>query len=207
MSDKRIGILIFAAGGSSRMGRPKQLLQLEGKSLVRRAAQTAIDAGGQPVGVVTGAASHQVAAEVRDLPVHIAMNPSWEQGMGSSIRTGMKRLLEIEPNLDAMIIMLCDQPGISASTLRRLVDAHAQTGKPLCAASFGDAIAPPALFAHQFFDELLSIPPQHGAKQILLRHSADLLRVDCPEAARDVDTPADYEALHAASVGPSSIEK
>lgn len=207
MSEKRIGILILAAGGSSRMGRPKQLLQLNGKSLVCRTAQTAIEAGGQPIVIVTGAAAQEVATDLRGLPIHLAPNPSWERGMGSSIQAGMGRLLEIEPNLDAVIIMLCDQPGISAATLRKLIDAHTETDKPLCAASFGDAIAPPALFGRQFFNELLSIPPQHGAKQILLNHSSELLRVDCPEAARDVDTPTDYGALQSAPDQPFSIQE
>lgn len=195
MSPEKIGILILAAGGSNRMGRPKQLLQLGGKSLVRRAAETAIEAGGEPIVIVTGAGADQVAAEVRDLPVHFATNPSWANGMGSSVRSGVQSLLSVETGLDALIIMLCDQPDISAATLRKLIDAHHETGKSLCAAAFGETVAPPAFFGRRYFDELLEIPDQFGAKQILLRHSADLLRVDCPEAARDVDTPTDYEAL------------
>jgi molybdenum cofactor cytidylyltransferase len=149
----------------------------------------------QPIVVVAGATAPEVAAEVHDLPVHVATNPSWEKGMGSSVRAGVKSLSDLEPDLDALIIMLCDQPEISAATLDKLIDAHDQTGKSLCAASFGDTVAPPALFGRQFFDELLAIPEPFGAKQILLSHSADLLRVDCPEAAGDVDTPADYDAL------------
>lgn len=207
MNGKRIGIVILAAGGSSRMGRPKQLLQLDGKSLVRGAAQTAIDAGGKPIVLVTGAAAEEVGVELRDLPVHLASNPAWQMGMGSSIQAGMARLMQIDPILDAAIIMLSDQPHVSAESLRNLLREHIETEKPLCAASFGDTVAPPALFARQFFNELLSIPAQHGAKQILLSHSSDLRRVNCPEAARDVDTPADYESLRFAPDSSSSIQK
>lgn len=195
MKHSKIGILILAAGGSVRMGRPKQLLQLGGKSLVRRAAETAVEAGVEPIVIVTGAGADQVAAEVRDLPVHLVMNPSWGNGMGSSVRSGVRSLLSLEPGLDALIIMLCDQPEISTTTLRKLINAHNETGKLLCAASFGETVGPPAFFGRRYFDELLSISEKFGAKQILLNHRADLLRVDCPEAARDVDTPADYEAL------------
>lgn len=198
MSDKRIGILILAAGGSSRMGRPKQLLQFNGTSLVRRAAKIAIEAGGQPIVMVTGAAEQEVAAEVRDLPVRVVTNTTWEEGMGLSIRIGVEELLKSEANLEALIITLCDQPEVSAATLRKLVTAYLETGKPLCAASFADTVSPPALFAKPFFDELISISPRHGAKQILLSHAADLQRIDCPEAARDIDTPADYADFEAA---------
>lgn len=207
MNDKKIGILILAAGGSSRMGRPKQLLPLDGKSLVRRAAETAIQAGGEPIVIVTGSAAREVAPEVHDLPVHLAINPNWQEGLGSSVRTGVQQLLKLEPNLDALIIMLCDQPDVSAATVRKLAAAHIETGKSLCAASFDDTVAPPALFGRPFFDELLSIPPRQGAKQILLNRAADLLRVDCPEAARDIDTPADYDRLQTAAGQRPSIHE
>lgn len=201
MTSPEIGILVLAAGGSTRMGRPKQLLQFEGKSLVRRAADTAIEAGGDPVVVVTGNAADQVVAEVGDLKVYVAHNPSWDRGMGSSIRVGVATLLKVRPTVDALIITLCDQPGISSKTLRELVQAHIETEKPLCAAAFGDAVSPPVLFGREFFGELLSLADEAGAKQILLKHSAQLCRVNCPEAACDVDTPADYKALRGESGG------
>jgi molybdenum cofactor cytidylyltransferase len=199
MTPPRIGIIVLAAGASTRMGRPKQLLDLGGKSLVRRATETAIAAGGDPVIVVTGAAHDRVSADLCGLPIHICFNPEWERGMGTSIRRGIELLTRLAPKADAAIITLADQPDISADKLAKLVEAHHRTKSPLCAAAFGEAIGPPALFARAFFAELLAQPDQAGAKQLLLKHPAKLLRVDCPEAARDVDTPDDYEALHSAS--------
>jgi molybdenum cofactor cytidylyltransferase len=196
MKPPEIAIVVLAAGGSTRMGRPKQLLQFKAKSLVRRAAETAIEAGGDPVVVVTGNAAEQVVAELRNLKVHVALNPSWDRGMGSSIRVGVETALKLRSTADALIITLCDQPGISSRILRELVQAHIETGKPLCAAAFGETVSPPVLFGREFFDELLSLPDEAGAKQILLKHSSQLCHVNCPEAACDVDTPSDYEALH-----------
>jgi molybdenum cofactor cytidylyltransferase len=194
MTSGPIGILVLAAGGSSRMGRPKQLLQFNGTTLVRRAAEAALSVG-RLVVVVTGASADEVATELRELPVTIVLNPNWASGMGSSIRIGVQGLIDLEPNLDALVITLCDQPGVSARILGALIDSHRVAGKLLCAASFGDAVGPPALLGREFFSELLSLPDAHGAKQILMKHPESLSRLHCPEAARDIDTPVDYESL------------
>lgn len=194
MKSSRIGILVLAAGGSTRMGRPKQLLTIDGRTLVRRATETALAAGG-PVVVVTGADAETVSAEVGDLPAQIVENPEWPLGMGSSLRLGVRTLIESHPNLDALIVTLCDQVDISPDTLDHLLVAHRETGKGLCAASFDDAVGPPVLLSRSYFRELLQLPDAHGAKQVLMRHPDDLARVPCPEAARDLDTWEDYERL------------
>ena len=194
MTPAKVGILVLAAGGSTRMGRPKQLLPFHGKSLVRHATETALAVGG-PVVVVVGAEGEKVSAEIRDLQVGIVSNPNWASGMGSSIRAGVHALIELEPNLDAVMITLCDQPRITASILRELIELHQTTGKPLCAAGFAKTFGPPALLGREFFAELLALPGLHGAKQILMRHSQSLLSVPCPQAADDIDTPMDYELV------------
>lgn len=195
MSRIHVGILLLAAGGSSRMGRPKQLLRIGNKSLVRIAAEAAIEALGDPTVVVTGSCGEQVAAQLGGLPLHVAHNAGWERGMGSSIRHGVESILKLGPHIGALLITLCDQPGVSAQTLRKLLDAQIETGASLCAASFDETVGPPALFTRAFFDDLLSLPDEAGAKQLLLKHSGSLCRVNCPEAARDVDTPDDYDAV------------
>lgn len=194
MKSSRIGILVLAAGGSTRMGRPKQLLTIDGRTLVRRATETAL-AARAPVVVVTGADAERVSAEVGELPVQIVENRDWPLGMGSSLRLGVRTLTESHPNLDALIVTVCDQVDISPDTLDRLLIAHRETGKGLCAASFHDTVGPPVLFGRTYFEELLQVPDVHGAKQLLMRHPDDLARVPCPEAARDLDTWEDYERL------------
>jgi molybdenum cofactor cytidylyltransferase len=134
-----------------------------------------------------------VSAEIRDLPVGIVSNPDWKSGMGSSIRRGVQALIDLEPNLGAVLITLCDQPRIPASILHELIESHQTTGKSLCAVRFAETVGPPALLGREFFAELLALPDTHGAKQILMRHSGSLLSIHCPEAAHDIDTPMDYE--------------
>jgi molybdenum cofactor cytidylyltransferase len=194
MSSERLGILVLAAGGSTRMGRSKQLLRLGGRTLVRRATETALGVC-KSVVLVTGADAEEVAAEVGDLPVHITENRDWSRGMGSSLRMGVQALTESQPDLDALVVMLGDQIDVSPDTLHRLLNAHRETGKGLCGASFGETVGPPALFSRAHFTELLQLPDSAGAKAVLLSHPADLLRVPCPEAARDLDTWEEYERL------------
>jgi molybdenum cofactor cytidylyltransferase len=197
MTTARIGILVLAAGGSTRMGRSKQLLRLDRptkapQTLIHRATETALAIGG-PVVVVTGAEAEHVAAEVRDLPVQIVENRDWSRGMGASLRLGVQTLIESHPNLAALIVMLCDQVDVTPATLDRLRATHLETGKGLCAASFDNAVGPPALFSRSYFGELLSLPHAAGAKSVLLSRPADLCRVPCPEAARDLDTWEEFK--------------
>lgn len=192
VSYPEIGVIVLAAGGSTRMGRPKQLLPWRGRTLVRRAVETALAVGG-PVVVVIGA--EPVRSELQDLPIDVVENSQWSRGMGSSIRTGVQRAITVHAQLDAVILMLCDQPEVTADTLVRLIEAQRKTGKGLCAAEFDATFGPPVLFTRAYFDRLLAIPDEQGARHLLLAYADDLLRVPCPEAALDLDTWSDYERL------------
>ncbi|HEY2584575.1 MAG TPA: nucleotidyltransferase family protein [Tepidisphaeraceae bacterium] len=194
MTSDRIGIVLLAAGGSTRMGRPKQLLRIGGRTLIRRATETALCVGG-PVVVVTGAEAEQVAAEVDDLPVRIIENKDWSRGMGSSLRRGVQTLTESHPDLEALIVTLCDQVDVTPDTLNRLRAAYRETQKGLCGASFDETIGPPALFSRTYVAELLRLPDASGAKSVLLSRPDDLLPVPCPEAAKDLDTWEEYRRL------------
>lgn len=192
MPDAGVAILVLAAGGSARMGRPKQLLAYAGKSLVRHVAETAMAVGEGPVVVVVGAAAGEVGAQMRDLPVQIVQNEEWERGIGSSIRAGMSALVTGPPQPTAVVILLGDQPLVTAGTIRRLIDEQARTGKPVCAAAFDGTIGPPVLVTRPLFPQLLALPDGRGAKHIWATHPDQVHAVPCPEAATDLDTPADY---------------
>src|SRR5258708_39740897 len=118
MSD--IAIMILAAGGSARMGEPKQLLPYRGSTLIRHAAETAVASGCRPVIVVLGAHADRLAAEVSELAVSVAINEQWASGIGSSIRCGIEHLTAIAPAAQAVVITLCDQPLVSAGIIRHL---------------------------------------------------------------------------------------
>jgi molybdenum cofactor cytidylyltransferase len=189
----RLAALILAAGGSSRMGRPKQLLPYQNQPLVRRAALAALAVGCDPVTVVVGAQAGAVTKALEGLEVDGVTNAHWERGIGSSIRAGVARFTANSP--DALLLMLCDQPLVTPVSLRRLIDAHAATHKPVCVSAYADTLGPPVLISASLFSDLKSLPDDRGAKVLWTSHSDRVCRVPCPEAATDVDTPADYAAL------------
>src|SRR5687767_9662189 len=132
-----VGAVILAAGSSSRMGRPKQTLQFQGMSLLRRATLAALDASCRPVVVVTGAHAELSRRELDQLEVTEAFNPDWESGMGSSVRAGIERLVSIDAEVAAVVLLLCDQPHVTGNVVSSLVAAHHTTGKAVIASAYG----------------------------------------------------------------------
>ena len=117
----RVGALILAAGASSRLGVPKQFLLFQGETFLRRTAKAAIAARCEPIVVVAGDAVDRVRAELSELPVQVAVNESWQRGLGTSIKSGLAHLRSAAPNLHAVIILACDQPFVSSGTIRKLI--------------------------------------------------------------------------------------
>ena len=188
----RIAALILAAGGSSRMGTPKQFLTLGGRSFIRIVVDRAREAGCEPVVVVGGADVDRVVATVGN-DAHVVSHPDWARGIGSSIRAGMEAI-ELEfNNVDHVLLLLADQPNVGPREIHRLV-AEADDNF-ICAAQFADTIGPPVLIPRAFFDALRGIPDDRGAKDLWLSHPDRLRRVPLQAAARDIDTPTDYESL------------
>ncbi|MGN6370293.1 MAG: nucleotidyltransferase family protein [Phycisphaerae bacterium] len=194
---KLIGAVVLAAGNSTRMGAtgPKQLLAYQGQPLLRRAVDTACMSALCPVVVVLGANAGAVRPTIESLGVEIAENPRWQAGMGSSLRTGFERALAAAPALDAVVIMLCDQPLVTPEDIHSLIHTHVQTGKPLVAASYSGTLGVPALIARSCFDRVKSLPDEAGAKSLFLQGGESVARVEVPCAAIDVDRPEDYEKL------------
>ena len=184
--------LVLAAGSSSRLGRPKQLLVYQGETLLHRAVRTALAAGYAPVVVVTGALDAALRHAVADLPCRAVHNPDWAAGMGASIRAGLAAL---GPAAPAVLVMGCDQPLVAAGQLAALVQRQQATGAPAVAAAYADAFGIPALFAATALADLRGIRPEQGAKPLLARYGPALALVPMPAAAFDVDTPAAYQAL------------
>ena len=199
MPDKSIGIIILAAGSSTRMnGQPKQLLEFEGKTLLRRAAETALSSNLRPIVVVLGANAEKLLPEIKDLPILPAINENWASGMGGSIKTGLSVLLAENRGIEAAILMLCDQPFVTAETLNRLIETFQKTKKPIAACQYSDTIGVPALFAREMFAELSALQGDAGAKAVIKKHAADVAQTPAPEAAFDVDTQADFQKLSSA---------
>ena len=189
---RSVGLVLLAAGKSSRMQAPKQLLPFRGKPLVRHCAEIALVAY-QSVIVVLGANALEVTAALDGMPVTLVHNQYWEQGMGTSIGAGVQRAAK--DNLEGIVLSLADQPMVSADYLRGLSEAHKESGQPVVASRYAGTVGVPVFFAHSFFDQLLQLRPEQGCKTVILSNRDRALCVDCPEAEFDIDTPQDYEAL------------
>lgn len=182
------------------MGSPKQLLEFEGKTLIRRAAEALIDAGCEPVVVVLGAEVERSRDELTGIDLIVVENTDWATGMSSSIRVGLQNLIEINAQLDAVLVTLCDQPHITAEKLKPFLNSFRTDRSPVIAAKYGDVIGVPALFSTSMFDRLMHLAGDKGARE-LIRSSPDAVPIPLPEAAIDIDSLKDLESL----AGLSSI--
>ena len=195
----RFGAIILAAGASTRMGTPKQLLEVEGRPLLVRAVEAALASAAWPVVVVLGAHAEKIRPVLARLPVLIAENPAWAEGMAASIRTGITTLSQFSRALDGALIALCDQPAFSADNIAQLVAAQRATGRTIAAARFNRRHAAPALFLREHFATLATLTGEEGARALLKAEPSRIASVDLPALAVDLDTPADVSALKAAS--------
>ncbi len=193
-----VGAVVLAAGSSSRMGRPKQTLRFRGESLLRRAALAALGAGCRPVIVVTGANAELSRRELDGLDVREVFNPHWETGMSSSIRAGVERLVGADAGAGAAVLLLCDQPHVTAEVISGLVAAHRATRSPVVASTYGGSFGVPALFDKALFAELALLEGGAGAKQVIKRHASEAHFLPFTGGGVDVDTPDDFSRLTAA---------
>jgi molybdenum cofactor cytidylyltransferase len=187
------GIVILAAGNSSRLGQPKQLLSYEGSTLISRVAAQALDAALYPVVVVTGAVTDEITHALAGKKTHLTHNARWQEGMGTSIAVGLTTLQHLQPDAKAVIITLCDQPHLSATLFQTLITTQASTNKGIVASSYSGTIGAPALFTRPYFAALSALSGNEGARKLLLRYREDLAVVPFPEGAIDIDTPEDYQ--------------
>jgi molybdenum cofactor cytidylyltransferase len=202
----KIGLIILAAGSSTRMnGKPKQSLVFQGKTLLRRAAETALQADFETVVVVLGANAESLHQEIVHLPLRITVNKDWQAGMSTSIKTGINVLCE--KNLDAVIIMLCDQPLITTKILQKLGQIFIQSGKLIVACQYEETIGVPALFSSRLFPELMNLQHFEGAKEVIKKYLENTALLATPEAGLDIDTTEDYEKLKHSNFNLKLFEK
>jgi len=187
------GIIILAAGSSSRLGSPKQNLVYNGRTLLQRAIETAVASACEPVIVVLGANKNLIRQSIEGSKATIVYNTDWEEGMASSIRAGITALKKINPESDAVILMLCDQPFADTSLLNQLVQKRSAKGIVACA--YNKTIGPPVLFDAVYFDELLLLKGQEGAKKLFKKYQNDVVTVSFPLGSVDIDTSEDFERL------------
>lgn len=197
----RVACILLAAGGSRRMGRPKQLLPWRGTTLVAHAANAAAEAGCARVFAIVGAARDEVSAALAGTGAECVANPAWEDGLSSSIRAGLRAAEEAEARSgspwEGVLVLLADQPHVSSASLGVLIARFgAGVGaRAIAASAYAGTLGPPAVFGRAHFDALRALAGDSGAKAVLAAHEAEVLAVPFESAAVDVDTPADYHAL------------
>jgi molybdenum cofactor cytidylyltransferase len=194
-----ISILLLAAGSSSRMGRPKQLLLVEGKPLLLRTLHIALASKANNTVVVLGHQAKEIQSILNTQPVSVIVNPQWENGMGNSFKFGLAEILKFKPDTSAVLTLVCDQPLLTTHHLDELLDTYASTGKPIITSGYSDVQGVPAIFDRSIFPELFSIDDHQGAKHVIEKNPNRIVIVPFKGGEVDLDTPEDYDSLITAS--------
>ncbi len=187
------GIIILAAGASSRMGSAKQNLLYRGQTLLQAAIDKALQCDCEIVAVVLGANADEIVQTLVGLPIRTFLNERWKDGMGSSIAYGITALTEQHPNLTHVLFLLADQPFTNADHLNKLIE-HNQPGQ-IVASAYNSTLGPPILFDKAYFSELMELKGNEGAKKLVSKHANTVLAINFDAGAFDIDTPEDYERL------------
>ena len=189
------GIIILAAGNASRFGSIKQLLHFNNKTLLQHVIDEAVDAGAEPIVVVTGANDDTVTKHINNELVKIVYNENWQQGMASGIAAGVQKAITLNNDIENIIISVCDQPFVSATLFRQLYQTQNTSVQHIVASAYADTVGTPALFTQKYFDALLSLTGEEGAKKIIKANADDVTTIDFPQGAIDIDTTKDYKDL------------
>lgn len=194
----KTGVIILAAGSSSRLGQPKQLLEFNGKTLIEIAVEAAQNSLAQSCVLVLGANANLISEKVGHLKIDQVTNENWENGMASSMQKGLKYLME-NSTPDQVILMLSDQPFVDSNILNSLIENKINTHSEIIACSYNGTLGVPVLFTKKYFPKLLSLTGNDGAKKLVMAHQDDLLTIEFPLGAIDIDTMEDYQRLKSSS--------
>ncbi|WP_233790606.1 NTP transferase domain-containing protein [Dyadobacter sp. CY343] len=189
-----VGIIILAAGNSSRLGEPKQLLTFRNKTLIRHIVETAVEVAGEKVIVVTGSSAALIENELAGLPCRTTFNPHWLEGMASSIVLGVTVLKDTDPDITGCILAVSDQPFVTAEIFQNLI-AGANFDAAIVASSYGNTIGTPVFFSKSYFEQLLQLKGNEGAKKLILAHKSEVRSLPFPLGTVDIDTQEDYQNL------------
>lgn len=186
-------IVLLAAGNSSRMGSPKQSLNIGGQTLLSHAVHCALTSQIPNVVVVLGAHLGETQHLIQDKRIITVVNTNWQQGMGSSLKLGLNKAIDINPLLEGALIMVCDQPKISVTHINEMGRIHI-IKRPLAVASeYHGVTGVPVLFDRSVFSELFKLDNQRGASELLQKIRSEVITLPFPGGEIDLDTPEDYE--------------
>lgn len=196
-TSSKIAIILLAAGGSTRLGRPKQLLEINGEILIQRIYKICTQSQADVVVVVTGSNHNEVEKVIQPAHPVITYNKNWKNGMMSSIQAGLEDILLKQPDTAAVLIVLCDQYFINISLLNTIIQQFKQSDSLAVCCSYDNTIGVPALYSATLFHKLLISNDKKGAKKLLLslQQTKNVKVLDFPKGKYDIDTINQLENL------------
>jgi molybdenum cofactor cytidylyltransferase len=194
MQDQSIAIFILAAGSSSRMGSPKQLAKINGKTLLELTIEASIGSLANKIYVILGFQAHKIQKTIDKTEIQVLYNPDWQLGIGTSVKLAAKKLLVESQDIDAAIFTVCDMPYLSAEHINNLINAYSLSNKSIVASSYNSISGVPALFDRSQFPKLMVIPDQTGAQPIInYAQPEDIITIPFEEGRLDIDYLSDLD--------------
>lgn len=191
----KIGVIILAAGSSSRLGYPKQLVEFRGISLLQHSLEVAESLEFDIQILVLGAKAGEIKKEIDSRKFEVVINESWEEGMGTSISKGVTEALKIEKELDHIVMLLSDQPFVTKEKIQELIRVQLKNDKPATFSQYAGEVGVPAIFSREVFADLKKLKKDQGAKKLILNNEIRYETVKFEGGNFDVDTPEDVEIL------------
>jgi molybdenum cofactor cytidylyltransferase len=193
--EKAIPIIILAAGSSSRLGQPKQLLLFGNETLLHRSVRKAMESLVGPVICVLGSNAEQVGAAIQDLPTHSFVHHNWQKGMGSSIKAGVQFVMRQFVDAPALIISVCDQAFLETHHFHELKAKFVSGISELVAACYKNGAGVPCLFSKKFFPDLMALGDEEGARSIMTTYTQETAFISFENGGVDIDTLTDWESV------------
>ncbi|MEC3966590.1 nucleotidyltransferase family protein [Flagellimonas halotolerans] len=194
-AEGNIAVVVLAAGGSLRLGRPKQLVEFKGKTLLEQTMDKVDMLGFQTKILVLGANQERIQEKIKFDGFKVAINKDWEQGMASSIKVGLEASLSKENELDHVLFLVSDQPFLEQTNLIKLVHTQLTKNPKATYSKYGDNIGVPAIFGKTTFPLLLSLKGDEGAKKLIHMDNFDFCTETFQKGGFDVDTEEDVQQL------------
>jgi len=191
----KIGVLILAAGSSSRLGYPKQLVEFRGVSLLQHTINIAEEIDFLCKILVLGAGAEKIDNEIDKRNFNLVFNANWKEGMGTSIAKGISEALKVKPQLDHILILLSDQPFVTIEKIQELIQVQLDSKTQATLSEYAGVVGVPAIFSKELFSDLMNLKGEQGAKKLLSRKELSFGTVKSEGGNFDVDTAADVELL------------
>lgn len=195
IKNNKIGVIILAAGSSSRLGHPKQLVRFKGKSLLQQVIDLADSFKFDSKILVLGANSEEIIRNIDQRNFKIVINENWKEGMSTSIKTGLTESLKLENDLDQILILLSDQPFVNREKVEELIKIQLRSEYPASFCEYNDEVGVPAIFSNEVFSDLKDLRGDNGAKKLIVNNKFKFQTLKFEAGNFDVDTEEDVQLL------------